>query len=52
MVVAVVYFLSPHPSHEGRDSRPGGWVWLGSNWRSEGEVVVVEERERMNQNQL
>jgi len=36
-------FLSPHPSTEWRGSRPGGWVWLGSNWGSESEVVVVEE---------
>jgi hypothetical protein len=39
----VVCSLSPHPSHEGRGLRPGAWVRLGSNWRSEGEVVVVEE---------
>ena len=38
-----VHLLGPHPSHEGRGSRLGGWVQLGSNWGSEGEVVVVEE---------
>ena len=40
---ADTHFLSPHPSTEGRGSRPGGWMWLGSNWGSEGEVLVVEE---------
>jgi hypothetical protein len=34
--------LSPHPSVEGRGSRLGDWVWLGSNRGSEGEVVVQE----------
>ena len=38
-----VCLLGPHPSHEGRGLRSGGWVRLGLNWGSEGEVVVVEE---------
>jgi hypothetical protein len=29
--------LSPHPSKEGRGSRPGRWVWLGAKCGGEGE---------------
>ena len=44
--------LSPDPSEEGRGSKLGCCLWLGANRGSKGEVVVVEEQGRANQNQL
>jgi hypothetical protein len=44
-VVGVAFLLGPHPSHEGRGSRPGGWVRLGSNSLRVSGKVVVEENE-------
>jgi hypothetical protein len=43
-------FLSPHPSTEGRGSRPGSCMWLGSNWKGEGWWWRRNERRRANIN--